>query len=202
VRQGDIVTALRRIFIRRSIRKEKDFVAGTGLPFQRLRKVSMTTLTLGLLLLGAAVGLLSAMMGIGGGIVLVPALMILFGLSQTEAQGTSLATIPFGAIIAAMIYNQSVSLRLHVIVAIAIGFVVGAYLGAKLAPQFPEASLRLAFGGLLLYLGALFVFDMQPSHPAGLVLAPLTMLVGWIMRRRGRRQAPPEPPVERHEYYI
>jgi len=162
----------------------------------------MTTLTLGLLLLGAAVGLLSAMMGIGGGIVLVPALMILFGLSQTEAQGTSLATIPFGAIIAAMIYNQSVSLRLHVIVAIAIGFVVGAYLGAKLAPQFPEASLRLAFGGLLLYLGALFVFDMQPSHPAGLVLAPLTMLVGWIMRRRRRRQAPPEPPVERHEYYI
>ena len=121
--------------------------------------------TLGLLLLGMAVGVLSAIMGIGGGIVLVPALMILFGLSQTEAQGTSLATIPFGAIIAAMIYNQSVSLRLNVIMAIAIGFVVGAYFGAKLAPQVPETSLRLAFGGLLLYLGALFVFDMEPSHP-------------------------------------
>ena len=157
---------------------------------------------LGLLLLGAAVGVLSAMMGIGGGIVLVPALMILFGLSQAEAQGTSLATIPFGAIIAALIYNQSVPLRLHVIAAIAIGFVVGAILGAKLAPQFPEASLRLAFGGLLLYLGVLFVFDMQPSHPAGLVLAPLAMFVGWLRRRRRRRQAPPEPPVERHEYYI
>jgi uncharacterized protein len=143
--------------------------------------------TLGLLLLGAAVGLLSGMMGIGGGIVLVPALMILFGLSQTEAQGTSLATIPFGAIIAAMIYNQSVSLRLHVIVLIAIGFVLGAYLGAKLAPQFPETALRLAFGGLLLYLGVLFVFDAQPSHPAGLVLVPLTMFVGWMMRRRRRR---------------
>ncbi len=158
--------------------------------------------TLGLLLLGVAVGLLSAIMGIGGGIVLVPALMILFGLSQTEAQGTSLATIPFGAIIAAMIYNQSVSLRLNVIMAIAIGFVAGAYMGAKLAPQFPEASLRLAFGGLLLYLGILFVFDMEATHPAGLVLAPLTMLVGWIMRRRRRRQAPPEPIEERHEYYI
>jgi uncharacterized membrane protein YfcA len=155
-----------------------------------------------LLLLGTAVGLLSAMMGIGGGIVLVPALMILFGLSQNEAQGTSLATIPFGAIIAALIYNQSVSLRLNVIVAIAIGFVVGAYLGAKLAPQFSEATLRLAFGCLLLYLGVLFVFDTQPSHPAGLVLAPLTMLVGWIVRRRRGRQTPAEPPVERHEYYI
>src|SRR3954453_16413457 len=106
--------------------------------------------TTGLLLLGAAVGGLSAMLGIGGGIVLVPALMILFGLSQTEAQGTSLATIPFGAIIAAIIYNQSVPLRLNVVVAIALGFVVGASLGAKLAPQVPEATLRLAFGGSLL----------------------------------------------------
>lgn len=158
--------------------------------------------TLGLLLLGAAVGVLSGMMGIGGGIVLVPALMILFGLSQAEAQGTSLATIPFGAIVAAMIYNQTVSLRLHIIVAIALGFVVGAFLGAKLVPQVPEAFLRLAFGGLLLYLGALFVFDVQPTHPAGLVLAPLTVLVGWILRRRHRPPTPPEPPVERHEYYI
>src|SRR5436190_20046124 len=101
--------------------------------------------TLGLLLLGAAVGVLSALLGIGGGIVLVPALMILFGLSQTEAQGTSLATIPFGAIIAAMIYNQNVSLRMHIIVVIAVGFVVGAFVGAKLVPELPEASLRLAF---------------------------------------------------------
>jgi uncharacterized protein len=158
--------------------------------------------TLGLLLLGAAVGMLSALLGIGGGIILVPALVILFGLSQAEAQGTSLATIPFGAIIAAMIYNQSVSLRMHVIVAIAIGFVVGAFLGARLVPQIPEMSLRIAFGGLLLYLGALFVFDMQPSHPAGLVLAPFAMIVGWMMRRKRRRQTPPEPPPERNEYYI
>jgi hypothetical protein len=79
---------------------------------------------------------------------------------------------------------------------------MGAYLGAKLAPQVPETSLRLAFGGLLLYLGILFVFDMQPSHPAGLVLAPFTMLVGWMMRRRRRRQGLPEPTEERHEYYI
>ena len=48
----------------------------------------------------------------------------------------------------------------------------------------------------------LFVFDMKPSHPAGLVLAPLAMFVGWIMRRHRRRQSPPEPPVERNEYYI
>src|SRR4051812_15480824 len=106
--------------------------------------------TLGLLLLGAAVGGLSALLGVSGGIVLVPALMILFGLSQTEAQGTSLATIPFGAIVAAVIYHQSAPLRANVVVAVAAGFVVGAFLGAGLIPHVPEAGLRLAFGGLLL----------------------------------------------------
>jgi uncharacterized protein len=156
--------------------------------------------TLGLLLLGLAVGVLSALMGIGGGIVLVPALMILFGLSQTEAQGTSLATIPFGAVVAALIYHQSAPLRLNVVVAIALGFVVGAYLGAKWVPHVSEAALRLAFGGLLLYLGILFVFNVQPSHPAGLMLAPLTVFAGWVLRRR--RRTPPEPPADQGEYYI
>lgn len=50
--------------------------------------------TTGLVLVGAAVGVLSGVLGIGGGIILVPALVLLFGLSQAEAQGTSLATIP------------------------------------------------------------------------------------------------------------
>jgi uncharacterized membrane protein YfcA len=157
--------------------------------------------TVGLVLLGGAVGLLSAVMGIGGGIVLVPALMILFGFSPTEAQGTSLATIPFGAIVAALIYHQNVGLRGYVIVAIAIGFIAGAYVGAKFVSDLPEVPLRLAFGGLLLYLGAIFVFDMQPSHPAGLALAPLAIVVSLVMRRR--RQPPQDAkPEQRHEYYI
>ncbi len=158
--------------------------------------------TFGLLLLGAAVGVLSALLGIGGGIVLVPALMLLFGLSQTEAQGTSLATIPFGAIIAALIYHQSAPLRLPVVVAVALGFIAGAFLGAKLVPHVSEAGLRLAFGGLLLYLGLLFVFDWHPSHPAGLVLAPFTVLAGWVSRRHRRKPDPPDPPADRSEYYI
>src|SRR5262249_7291597 len=123
------------------------------------RRVPMTSLSL--LLVGAAVGVLSGMLGIGGGIVLVPALVLLFGLSQTEAQGTSLATIPFGAIIAAVIYNQSTPLRVSMVVAVGTGFVVGALLGAKLLPHVPEAALRSGFGCLLLYLGLLFVFDLK-----------------------------------------
>jgi uncharacterized protein len=155
-----------------------------------------------LVLLGVVVGVLSAMLGIGGGIVLVPALVILFGLSQTEAQGTSLATIPFGAVIAAMLYNQTTPLRANVIVAVAAGFVAGAFLGAKLVPHTPEAALRTAFGGLMLYLGMLFVFDLRPSHPVGLVLAPVTVVVGWVAHRLRRRPVPPAPPEDGHEYYI
>jgi uncharacterized protein len=158
--------------------------------------------TTGLFLLGIAVGVLSAMLGIGGGVVLVPALVLLFGLSQSEAQGTSLATIPFGAIVAATIYHQSVSLRASVVAVVALGCVVGACVGAKLVPQVSEEVLRSAFGGLLLYLGLLFVFDLRPSNPAGLMLAPATMIVASMMRRRRVKLEPRTPPAGEHEYYI
>jgi uncharacterized protein len=155
-----------------------------------------------LVLLGAAVGVLSALMGIGGGIVLVPALVLLFGQSQAEAQGTSLATIPLGAILAALMYHQSVPLRVPVVAAVAGGFVVGAYVGARLMPHVPVDGLRLAFGALLLYLGALFVFDLRPSEPAALLLGSLAAVVGWVTRRGRRRTSPPGPPAGEHEYYI
>lgn len=158
--------------------------------------------SLGLLLLGVAVGVLSAMLGIGGGIVMVPALVIVFGLSQMEAQGTSLATIPFGAIIATMIYNQSTPLRTPLILTVGAGFVVGAFLGAKLLPHVPEAALRLGFGGLLLYLGMLFAFDLRPSHPAGLVMAPVSILMGCLARRFRRPLASAQTALNEHEYYI
>ena len=159
--------------------------------------------TVGLLVLGVAVGVLSALLGIGGGIVLVPALVILFKMSQKEAQGTSLATIPLGAIVAAVIYHQSANpLRGSVIVVVAAGFVVGAAVGARLMPYAPEAALRLAFGGLLFYLALLFLFDLRASHPVGLMLAPFTVVGGWMVRRLRGRPPAPEPPPGEHEYYI
>lgn len=158
--------------------------------------------TSGLVLLGVTVGVLSGLLGIGGGIVLVPALVLLFGLSQAEAQGTSLATIPFGALIAAAMYHQAAPLRGPVVVAVAAGFVAGGFLGARLVPHVPVAGLRVAFGGLLLYLGLLFVFDFRPSHPAGLTLAPLAVAVGRVTRRLRRKAPPPAPPADGHEYYI
>ena len=100
-----------------------------------------------LALFGVVVGILSGLLGIGGGIVLVPGLMLLFGFSQPEAQGTSLAVlIPPIGLFAAMVYYQHGYVRLPVVGWIALGFVVGAFIGAKLVPSIPLSALRIAFG--------------------------------------------------------
>lgn len=158
--------------------------------------------TTGLVLVGAAVGVLSGVLGIGGGIILVPALVLLFGLSQAEAQGTSLATIPLGAVTAAVMYHQAVPLRWPVVAAVSVGIVGGAYVGARLVPHLSEAALRTGFGGLCLYLGLLFLFDLRPTQPAGLLLTPVTFAAGWLTRRLRRKPASPVAPAEPHEYHI
>jgi hypothetical protein len=146
-------------------------------------------LWLGLLVFGVAIGLVSGLMGIGGGVLLVPGLILLFGFTQAEAQGTSLAVmIPPIGLFAAIVYYQHGYIRLPVVGFIAVGFLIGAYLGALLVPQIPPALLRLAFGLLFLYLG--FVFLMNPSDrrasvalPAG-VAAVLTAIMARVFRRR------------------
>ncbi|MBA4062592.1 MAG: permease [Isosphaera sp.] len=161
--------------------------------------------TVGLLVLGLAVGLLSGMLGIGGGIVLIPALVLLFGFTQAEAQGTSLAVLSLPvAVFAALVYYDNGFVRPKVVAFIVVGFAFGAYLGARLVPHVPPGALRVGFGALLLYAGLLQVFDIRPTRmasalPAGLV-AVLTAVLGRLFRRRLARRRPPEPPpaVEYH----
>lgn len=162
---------------------------------------------LGLVLFGVAVGLLSGMLGIGGGIVLVPGLMLLFGFSQPQAQGTSLAVLvpPIG-IFAAMVYYQHRFVQLDVVACVAAGFLLGAYLGAKAVPYVPLDWLRLAFGGLLLYLGFAFVLDRGGARPAAALPAGIGMLcsmtVARLLRRRAQRASPTAPPSADVEYHI
>lgn len=146
-------------------------------------------LWLGLLLFGVAIGMLSGLLGIGGGVLLVPGLILLFGLSQPEAQGTSLAVlIPPIGLFAALVYYQHGYIRLPVVGFIAAGFLIGAYFGAMLVPQVPTSSLRTAFGLLLLYLGFVFLWtssDRRTSAalPAG-VAAVVTVIIVKVFRRR------------------
>lgn len=161
-----------------------------------------------LALFGVAVGVLSGMLGIGGGIVLVPGLMLLFGFSQPEAQGTSLAVlIPPIGLFAALVYYQHGYVRLPVVGWIALGFMVGALIGAKLVPSIPPTALRIGFGLLLLYEGFTFVLGSNTARkevalPAGLATIGAAMTARFVRRVRDKNRAQPPRPDESTEYHI
>ena len=161
--------------------------------------------TVGLVAFGAAVGVLSGMLGIGGRIVLVPGLMILFGFTQPEAQGTSLAVLSVPVVLfAALVYYQNGYVRLPAVGAVVVGFAVGAYFGARLVPHVPVEVLRVGFGALLVYVGLTFALDLRPvrmatAMPAALAALLMAIFGRWFRRRR-QPPTPPEPPAV--EYHI
>ena len=98
------------------------------------------------LLLGLLAGVLSGLIGIGGGVIIIPALIFLFGLSQQQAQGTTLALmVPPIGILAAWTYYQRGYVDLKLAALICVGFVVGGLLGAKFATSINSDVLRKIF---------------------------------------------------------
>jgi hypothetical protein len=112
------------------------------------------------ILLGLSAGTLSGFMGLGGGILLAPALVYIFGLSQHQAQGTSLAVmIPPITLLAALRYYHSGNVRLDIAIFIALGFLAGGLIGANMAHGVSDAILKKIFGLILLFIGVkMFVF--------------------------------------------
>lgn len=114
---------------------------------------------IGLLLLGILAGYLSGLVGIGGGIILVPALIFIFGLSQHEAQGTTLALmIPPIGILAVMEYYKKQYVNLNFAIIIILGFVIGSYFGGKLAVGIPDYILKRIFAVLLIVIAVKMLF--------------------------------------------
>ena len=108
-------------------------------------------LILGYILLGVLTGVLSGFLGIGGGVFLVPALALIFGFTQTQAQGTSLSLFVLPVAIAgALTYYKSGNVNLPVVGLLAVGFIVGGILGSKYAITLPAETLRKFFGGAML----------------------------------------------------
>ena len=102
-------------------------------------------------LLGLAVGMLSGIVGIGGGIVLIPVLILFFGFTQKEAQGTTLAILllPIGAL-AVYNYYRYGYINFKVAGLISCGFFVGGYLGSRIAVHLTNEMLSRIFGVALL----------------------------------------------------
>jgi uncharacterized protein len=108
--------------------------------------------------IGLIAGMISGLIGIGGGIVIVPCLVFFFGYSQHMAQGTTLAMlIPPIGILAALSYFKSGHVNLPVAGLLCLGFFIGGYVGARFAIGIPEPVLRKIFGLCLLFIAGYII---------------------------------------------
>jgi len=116
-------------------------------------------MVLAYIVLGLFVGFLSGVVGIGGGVLIVPALVYIFRMSQHKAQGTSLGALlaPIGAL-AFWEYYKAGNVDLQAALLIALGFAVGGYFGGHWAQHLPEVIVRKAFGVLMVGIGLHLAF--------------------------------------------
>jgi len=116
--------------------------------------VSVSTFII-LIIIGLLAGILSGLVGVGGGILMIPLLIIFLGLTQHQAQGTALfAMLPPIGILAAINYYKEGFVKWEYAIVIAFTFVIGGYLGSKLSLSLPPQTVRRIFGVIML-LGAI-----------------------------------------------
>ena len=116
---------------------------------------------------GLGVGALSGLVGVGGGFLIVPALVLLAGVPMASAVGTSLAVIALNAFTGFAKYlgvleSQSLALDWQVLLTVAAVGIVGSYAGNRLGRRLPQATLRRLFGGFLVLMGLFIAVDVAP----------------------------------------
>lgn len=110
------------------------------------------------ILVGALAGALSGLIGVGGGVLIIPALLLL-GFSQKLAQGTSIAVmLPPVGILAALTYYKTGLVNIKAAILIGLGFLGGALLGANYAAILPSHILQKSFGAYLIFFGIRLLF--------------------------------------------
>lgn len=105
-----------------------------------------------LVAIGISAGILSGFIGVGGGLIIVPALIYFLGLTQFQAQGTSLAIMlpPIG-ILAFYNYHKAGNVNVTYALIIAVTFIVGGYLGSKIALRMSPVKVKFIFSLIMLY---------------------------------------------------
>jgi uncharacterized membrane protein YfcA len=113
----------------------------------------MTTQTIFILVvIGLLAGILSGFVGVGGGIIIVPALVFVLGLSQHQAQGTSLFVLSFPVVILATLnYWKTGNVNWKFGLIIALTFIVGGYIGSKLSLKMSPGLVKFLFGIIMAY---------------------------------------------------
>lgn len=108
-----------------------------------------------LLFIGLLAGVISGLLGIGGGIIIIPALVYLLGYSQHNAQGTSLGLLlpPIG-ILAVLNYHKAGFVNIKAAAIMCITFIIGSYITSKIAVELPETIIKKMFAVFLLFYAA------------------------------------------------
>ena len=100
--------------------------------------------------LGLLAGVFGGLFGLGGGVIMIPAMVYLFGLTQHQAQGTNLfVMLPPIGLLAALRYYYAGNVKLNMVLFLCLGFFLGGFFGAQIANRMPELLLKRAFGVLL-----------------------------------------------------
>ena len=112
-----------------------------------------------LLLIGVAAGMLSGLVGVGGGIIIVPALVLFMGFSQKMAQGTSLGILllPVGLLGVLQYYKQGY-IYIKVVLAISFAFLFGSYFGSKIALKLPQDTVKKIFAVFMMLIAIKLLF--------------------------------------------
>ncbi|HCL07089.1 MAG TPA: permease [Chitinophagaceae bacterium] len=112
-----------------------------------------------LILIGLAAGFLSGLVGIGGGIIIVPALVLLLGFTQKQAQGTSLGImlLPIGILAVIQYYKQGY-INVNYVLIVALAFVAGGFLGSKLSLSLSDERMKKVFAVVLFIISVKMLF--------------------------------------------
>jgi len=112
-----------------------------------------------LIVIGLAAGMIAGALGVGGAIIIVPALVFFFHMTQHTAQGTSLAILLFPVgILAFITYYKHGHVNMRVAIIVMLAFIIGGYFGSLLSVNLPGRSLRVLFGILMLAAGVKMIF--------------------------------------------
>jgi uncharacterized membrane protein YfcA len=142
------------------------------------------------ILIGLAVGSVSGAFGIGGGVLMVPALMWLCELDARKATGTSLAVIVPACLPASLVAYRKQHVEVEAALWIAAAFVVGALASRLWLEYLPDRAMRMLFGLLMAYIAVRFVISSDSDAAnafAGLVGVGLAWLTFWRLRALGRQ---------------
>ncbi len=120
--------------------------------------MTITTIII-LIIIGIAAGIFSGLIGVGGGLIMIPLFVLLIGLNQHEAQGLSLAVmLPPVTLLAALNYHQAGAINWKMALIVSSFFIIGGYFGSKFALKIDQQTLRKVFGIVILIVALKMIF--------------------------------------------